>query len=145
MGSPCQVDFYVLAPSAPSAGHLACRLSLRAWEQGHRVSVLAASEEDARRLDELMWDFPPGRFLPHELDPADADVPVVIVYPPSPLPADRDVVVNLTAEAVPEPACFKRLLEIVPAEPRLRESSRSKFRAYRGLGLEPKHHDIQTF
>ena len=52
--------------SAPSAEQLACRLSLMAWEQGHRVSVLAPDENAARSLDELMWDYPAGRFLPHE-------------------------------------------------------------------------------
>jgi len=145
MALPCQVDFYVLADGAPSAGHLACRLSLRAWEEGYRVSVLAAGESDARQLDELMWDYPSGRFLPHGRGAMDAAVPVAIVCPPEPLPADRDVVINLTAEPVPEPARFRRLLEIVPADARLRESSRAKFRTYRSLGLEPNHHEMQAF
>jgi len=145
VAATCQVDFYVLADGAPSAGHLACRLSLRAWEEGHRVSVLAASEDDAHRLDELMWDFPVGRFLPHERGSAHVEAPVAIVCAPDPLPADRDVVINLTADPVPEPGRFRRLLEIVPADARLRESSRTKFRAYRGLGLEPNHHKIQAF
>jgi len=55
------------------------------------------------------------------------------------------VVINLTADPVPEPGRFRRLLEIVPADARLRESSRTKFRAYRGLGLEPNHHKVQAF
>jgi DNA polymerase IIIc chi subunit len=67
------------------------------------------------------------------------------VYAPGPIPADRDVVVNLTAEAVPDPERFRRLLEIVPADTQLRESSRIKFRQYRSLGLEPSHHEIKTF
>ena len=145
MTAECRVDFYVLAASAPSAGHLACRLCLKAWEEGHLVTVLAPGEDDARLLDELMWDFPAGRFLPHELGPSDAGVPVSIVSMPGIIPADRDVVVNLTAEAVPDPGRFQRLLEIVPADQRLRESSRVKFREYRRLGLVPNHHDMQAF
>ena len=74
-----QVDFYVLEDPALSPGRLACRLCMMAWEQGHRVAVLAGSEEEARALDDLMWDFPPGRFLPHALGAADAGVPVSIV------------------------------------------------------------------
>jgi len=141
----CQVDFYILTDGAPSAGHLACRLSLRAWEEGYRVTVLAAGENDARQLDELMWDYPAGRFLPHGRGATDAAVPVAIVCAPEPLPTDRDVVINLTAEPVPEPARFRRLLEIVPADADLRESSRAKFRTYRSLGLEPNHHEMQAF
>jgi DNA polymerase-3 subunit chi len=145
MSAACQVDFYVLMPSAPSAGHLACRLCLKAWEEGYGVSVLAASDADARALDELMWEFPAGRFLPHELGAADPAVPVTILSSAAAIPPGRDVVVNLTAAPVPEPGRFRRLLEIVPADEQLRESSRDKFRAYRSQGLEPNHHQIRTF
>jgi len=141
----CQVDFYVLGASAASAGHLACRLSLKAWEEGHRVSVLAADEQDARRLDQLMWEFPAGRFLPHEVGRKDCAAPVVIVHDPGSLAADRDVIVNLSPSAIPEPGRFQRLLEIVPADSALRESSRDKFRAYRSQGLKPNHHQMQAF
>lgn len=148
----CQVDFYVLAESAPSAGHLACRLSLMAWEQGHRVAVLAADENAARSLDELMWDYPPARFLPHERlqDPAHHEAgpdaaPITIVSAADQVGADCNVVVNLAEEAVPDPGRFRRLLEIVPAEPRMREASRDKYRRYRQLGLQPTTHKIQNF
>ena len=149
----CQVDFYVLAESAPSAEHLACRLSLMAWEQGHRVSVLAPGEAAARSLDELKCDFPPASFLPHarwtdttrEVDAQDSAAPVAIVASADRLGADCSVVVNLSGDAVPDPQRFRRLLEIVPAEPRMREASRAKYREYRKLGLQPTSHDIQNF
>jgi DNA polymerase-3 subunit chi len=149
----CQVDFYVLAASAPSAEHLACRLSLMAWEQGHRVAVLASGETAAEALDELMWDYPAARFLPHARLPdaahdeagRDAAAPVAIVSSADRLGADRAVVVNLSGETVPDPLRFRRLLEIVPAEPRMREASRVKYREYRKLGLQPTSHDIDNF
>ena len=47
MDHACQVDFYVLARPTQSAGELACRLAMRAWEQGHRVLVRVAN--DGRR------------------------------------------------------------------------------------------------
>jgi DNA polymerase-3 subunit chi len=146
----CQVDFYVLAESAPSAEQLACRLSLMAWEQGYRVSVLAADENAARSLDELMWDYPPARFLPHQsgesgLVAGGLAAPVSIVASADQVGADRDVVVNLGDTAVPHPDRFRRLLEIVPAELQLREASRDKFRHYLRLGLRPVKHDIQNF
>ena len=145
MSADCQVDFYVLADGAPSAGHLACRLCLKAWEDEHRVAVLAASEEEARLLDELLWEYPAGRFVPHERGTPDPSAPVAICSPSEPIPAGRDVIVNLTAEAIPDPGRFRRLLEIVPADNALRESSRIKFREYRRLGLQPNHHQIQAF
>jgi DNA polymerase-3 subunit chi len=123
MADPCQVDFYVLADPSLSAGQLACRLCMMAWEQGHRVAVLAGNEQDADDLDELMWDFPPGRFLPHA--------------------PGGDVVINLGGAAIPQPERFRRLLEIVPADARQKQASREKFRQYREWGLSPGSHDIQ--
>jgi len=142
MPDPCQVDFYVLAGPVPSAGELACRLSLMAWEQGHRVSVLAADEASAQALDDLMWEYPPARFLPHERGPADAGVPVQIVLAADQVATDRDVVINLAGSAVPDPTRFRRLLEIVPADEGMRAASREKFRHYRALGLQPDSHAI---
>jgi DNA polymerase-3 subunit chi len=116
-----------------------------AWEQGHRVSVLAPDESAARSLDELMWDYPPARFLPHACGEPESAAPVSIVSSADQIGADRDVVVNLGGAAVPDPGRFHRLLEIVPAGPRMREASRDKYRHYRKLGLQPTSHDIQSF
>jgi DNA polymerase-3 subunit chi len=138
----CQVDFYVLASASHSAEKLACRLAMMAWEQGHRVSVRTELESDVRILDELMWDAPPGRFLPHETGENAAAAPVAIGAQSEEIPDDRDVVINLATAAVPEPSRFKRLLEIVPGDTEQRSASRLKFREYRNLGLDPVSHSI---
>lgn len=142
MSPACQVDFYVLARPDQSAEQLACRLAMMAWEQGHRIAVLAADEDGAKALDELMWDFPPGRFLPHRRGMSDPGTPVGIDVHDTDIPEGRDVVINLTDTAVPDPGRFSRLLEIVPAEESNRVASRRKYREYRDLGLEPAHHTI---
>lgn len=143
MGTACQVDFYVLARATQSAEHLACRLSMMAWEQGHRVAVCAADAESARRLDELMWDHPPGRFLPHASGADDGSAPVQILAGLADIAPHRDLVINLCPEAVPDPTRFARLCEIVPAEPAQRDASRVKFRTYRDGGLSPEHHEMR--
>jgi DNA polymerase-3 subunit chi len=142
MTATCQVDFYVLARTSQSAEQLACRLAMMAWEQGHRVSVRTEFESDVKILDELMWDAPPGRFLPHGTGATGAASPVAIGAQTEEIPADRDVVINLAAAAVPEPSRFKRLLEIVPEDNEQRSASRLKFREYRKLGLDPVSHPI---
>ena len=143
MSQACQVDFYVLAGPGQSSEKLACRLAMMAWEQGHHIAVLAADEEGAEALDEIMWDYPPGRFLPHQRGMADPDTPVGITVHETEIPAGRDVVINLADAAVPQPERFSRLLEIVPAEESKRRASRGKYRAYKALGLEPAHHTIR--
>ena len=142
MSSNCQVDFYVLANPRESAEHLACKLAMMAWEQGHHVAILTADDSDAASLDEIMWDFPPGRFLPHSHGKAGSETPVSINSYSAEIPADRDVVINLADAAVPDPGRFRRLLEIVPGAQQKRLASRQKFRDYRDLGLNPASHTI---
>jgi len=142
MNSGCQVDFYVLPRPDQSAERLACRLAMMAWEQGHRVAVLTADEKDASTLDDIMWDYPPGRFLPHENGATASDTPVSIGTQIADIPPDRNVLINLADYPIPEPGRFKRLLEIVPGDELKRLASRTKFRAYRDLGLEPASHTI---
>jgi DNA polymerase-3 subunit chi len=143
MSAACQVDFYVLARTTQSAEQLACRLAMMAWEQGHRVAVCTASDPDARRLDELMWDDPPGRFLPHATGADDGSAPVQILAGHGDIAPHRDLVINLCMDAVPGPERFARLCEIVPADSAQRNASRSKYRNYRELGLDPKTHSME--
>ena len=144
MADGCQVDFYVLAKPELSARELACRLCLMAWEQGHRVAVLTGGGAEAAELDALMWDYPPGRFLPHDRG-EEAGTPIRILSRIDDLADDRDLVVNLGIAAVPEPARFRRLLEIVPMDDARRGAARDKFRQYRAQGLRPDNHDIKHF
>jgi DNA polymerase-3 subunit chi len=137
----CQVDFYLLGSAAMDANSLACRLAAMAWERGHSIDIVTGDEQASRQLDDLMWAYPEGRFLPHERSAAGAtQAPVRIHLEP---PAGRaDVVINLTTTPLEQPDRFTRLLEIVPHQPAEREASRNKFRAYRAAGLEPATHEI---
>jgi len=142
VGESCQVDFYVLANPGHSGRRLGCRLAMMAWEQGHQVAVLTENDDEAESLDELMWDFPPGRFLPHSLGGSEPGTPVSIHRKGTDIAPDRDVVINLANSAVPDPARFSRLLEIVPGDEGRRLASRHKFREYREQGLKPESHEI---
>ena len=143
MSAACQVDFYVLARTTQSAEQLSCRLAMMAWEQGHRVAVCTGSDQAARRLDEMMWDDPPGRFLPHASGADDGAAPVQILAGHADIAPHRDLVINLCPDAVPDPERFARLCEIVPADSAQRKASRGKYRIYRELGLSPETHSME--
>lgn len=144
MTAACQVDFYVLQDPSLSAEQLSCRLALMAWEQGHRIMVLAEDQAQAGRLDELMWEYPPGRFLPHGQKQRPVSAPVMIGVMTELDDAAAAVIINLTRHAVPQAERFCRLLEVVPANAAQRQASRAKFREYRSRGLEPASHPINT-
>jgi len=138
----CQVDFYLLGDTSLEAGRLACRLAMMAWERQQKIFIVAATDKLAGQMDELLWRYPEGRFLPHagpgDPDPGASPVTVVTVTGLNP----ADVVINLCPEAVPEPERFSRVLEIVPFADDERQASRMKYKTYRDLGITPRTHEI---
>lgn len=138
----CQVDFYLLGESSPGADRLACRLALMALERNQKIFIITNTEASSEQLDELMWQYPEGRFIPHARvgDQDSGKAPVNIGTLSGLNPAD--VVINLCREAVPEPQRFSRVLEIVPYVDDEKEASRVKYRIYRNLGLNPQTHEI---
>jgi len=138
----CQVDFYLLGEASPGAAKLACRLALMALERKQKIFIITSSDAKGKQLDELMWQYPEGRFLPHATieDRDSAKAPVKIGTLSGLNPAD--VVINLCPEAVPQPERFSRVLEIVPYADDEKTASRVKFRNYRNLGLKPQTHEI---
>lgn len=139
MGELCQVDFYLLGSPELKPDRLACKLAVMAWERGHQVSIVTEDHAAAGALDDLLWECPEGRFVPHERgDDSSAAVQVLDKAPTG----AADVVINLTRTALDTPLSFQRLLEIVPHRKAEREASREKFRHYRAAGLDPQAHDI---
>jgi DNA polymerase-3 subunit chi len=138
----CQVDFYLLGQSSPGANKLACRLALMALERNQKIFIITPSEPSSEQLDELMWEYPKGRFLPHaRVEDRDAAKALVNIGGLSDL-NPSDVVINLCPEAIPQPKRFSRVLEIVPYADDEKKASRAKFRIYRNLGLDPQTHEI---
>lgn len=65
-----QVTFYLMSEQddaqASAVERLACQLVADSWGAGH-LYLLCDDEAQALRLDELLWQLPPERFVPHQL------------------------------------------------------------------------------
>ena len=139
-----RVDFYVLETSdADGVSRTACRLAEKALRLGHRVFVHTPCEDDARRLDTLLWTFRQDSFVPHGLahgaDPAPEPVLIGDGREPE---GDVDVLINLTNDV---PSCAdrsRRIAEIVAsADGVARAAGRARYRRYqdRGYAIETHH------
>ncbi|GIS52102.1 MAG: hypothetical protein Ct9H90mP27_5930 [Gammaproteobacteria bacterium] len=63
-----RADFYVLEDLAIDAAYrFACRLCLKAINAGTKVHLHLQDEVAINTMDELMWNYPPERFLPHDV------------------------------------------------------------------------------
>jgi DNA polymerase-3 subunit chi len=136
------VSFYVLTQAAADARlRCACRLAEEAVEQGARVYLQTATAADTRRLDDLLWTYSDGGFLPHEIytgNPPDLDVVKVLLGEPPPPASHRDLLVNLTETLPTDLEQYARIAEIVDVDPERKRSARERYRQYRerGCGLE---------
>jgi len=59
----------------------ACEIAEDHYAQGSKLQIIAVDQEQAERLDDLLWTFKPDSFVPHGLwvgSPDEPDQPVVI-------------------------------------------------------------------
>ena len=150
-----QVDFYILPGDADESRlKLACRLADKAVQRKLDVFLLAETETDARRLDELLWTFSQNSFLPHryawDLDAVPAEEPIIIGCLERAGPetigdaagASWDLMINLANEVPATFGRYHRLVEVVDAEPTRRDNGRTRYRYYRDRGYELKTHQL---
>jgi DNA polymerase-3 subunit chi len=139
-----QVDFYILADDSVEARlRVACRLADKAVQRQLGVFLLVESEQDAQKLDELLWTFRAGSFVPHALDEeaAAGDAPIHIGHGEQPSHHD-EVLINLAPEVPLFFSRFDRVAEPVDADPPARAASRERFKFYRDRGYQPNVHKL---
>ncbi len=139
-----RVDFYLLNDPSGRARDLAvCRLAHKAFALGHRVFILTGDDAEAGRLDELLWTFSAGSFVPHELHSGSGRETVSPVLIGSAPPADFDDVLISLAPEIPE--CFsrfQRVAEVVGGDEPAKAGARDRFRYYRDRGYPLQTHNL---
>jgi len=141
-----RVDFYVSPNQTGDAElQLACRIADKAWQKQNRVYINAASVQQAQLLDDLLWVFRDGAFLPHCLVSASeaAETPVTIGCdnPPATPP---EVMINLGNEVPGFFSRFARVVEIVAGDDATRDRARERFRFYRDRGYPLETHELSS-
>jgi len=139
-----KVDFYILEDPAAHQ-QFACRLAEKAWQQGHRVYIHTRDAAQSRQMDDLLWTFRDGSFLPHSLDDAaDAEqVSVHIGHEGEPSQHD-DVLINLDNEVPLFFSRFQRVAEVVAGDEQEKQAGRERFRFYRDRGYPLDSHTINA-
>lgn len=138
-----RVDFYVLSQAGEQARHtFACRLAEKAYRLENTVHIEVADASDAKRLDELLWTFRDGSFVPHHvIGDSDADSPVTIGCSNVATSA-KDLLINL-AEEIPDNAeTFSRIAELVSSDDECKQTSRKRFASYRDQGHKIETHNV---
>lgn len=140
-----RVDFYVLdAAGEQSRWQFACRLAEKAYRLKHRVHVHVPDRPTAERLDELLWTWRDGSFVPHGVDGSDeaTHAPVTIGFETSRPRDGCDLLINLDDEVPADISAFPRVAEIVTSDEDTRQKGRARFSRYREQGLALDTHKL---
>lgn len=138
------IDFYILASETPQARELmACRLAEKVYRLGRSVHIHTRSAAEAESMDQLLWTFRAGSFVPHSLA-ADVEqnsvgTPVVIGHDMEPR-SNTDVLINLDDSVPLFFSRFNRVSEIITSQGKA--AGRERFRFYRDRGYPLKSHNV---
>jgi len=137
------VAFYLLNQSVPDGKiRTACRLTRKIVAQGYTVYIQTTDREEAGRLDDLLWTFDQGSFVPHRLD-GDGGEPSPVVIGCEPPADDPPQVLIALGAGVPEHFhLYRRIAEVVDGTEEDKRLAREHYRAYRDQGCELETHHI---
>lgn len=141
--SGSQVTFYVLQDNASAQRHrFVCRLVEKIHSSGKRVYLHAEDAREMQLLDDMLWTYQEGSFLPHNLTRQQVpDTPIQLGCEGD-APAEADVMINLAPQTPDFYQRYRRVAEIIDQDPLRLQQGRGRFQAYRNQGLEPETHKI---
>lgn len=141
-----RIDFYVLNDhKANSRLDFVCRLAEKVYREGHRILLHTEDVTQAGIINDLLWTWRQGSFIPHEIQTTEStpDCPIVINHKQDLKTDIQDVLINMASEVPLFFSQFDRVTEIIDQNEQTRQSGRQRYRFYQDRGYPLKSHDIQ--
>ncbi len=140
------VEFHILSEAGDTPRlRYACQLVEQAYQQGQRCYVYAASDDQAKRMDDVLWTFRDQAFIPHEIlssaSPTHPLIMAVIGASPTAPEEFQSLLINLSDTLPATSGTFARTCEVVDADPQHKQQARERYKVYReqGCQLETKN------
>lgn len=134
-----KISFYVL-PEGDDALPFACRVTEKAFRLGQAVYLHCPDASRAQTLDDMLWTFRQGSFIPHTRALDDADTPVLIGNAEPPAHCEG-LMINLGEEIPLFFSRFERVAEFVTSA--TKQSARGRYKFYQDRGYELETHKIE--
>jgi DNA polymerase III subunit chi len=134
------ISFYILPTQSQQERTLfACKLIEKVYRSGCFCYVLTDSAEQSQCLDNLLWTFRAGSFIPHQLYTGDAPAIEQVLIGSLPAPADwQNTVINLSSHCTDA----QRVLEILDNSEATKSVGRERYRQYKQAGHELTTHKM---
>jgi len=141
-----RVDFYILqSTNLRNRQEFACKLTEKAYRLGRKVFIRTSSPEETRQLDNLLWTFRAGSFIPHAVSPEDRNNDLqapVLLGTQCEGTEHLDLLINLSTQMPSKYSRFDRIAELIDQNDPVRESGRQHYRQYQTEGCELTTHKL---
>lgn len=140
-----EVSFYLLPSRSQQERYLfACKLIEKAYRSGHFCYVLTDSDEQSEIMDNLLWTFRAGSFIPHQIYAGELPTVENVILIGTSKPPERwqKTVVNLSSQCPRDLEQTGRILEILDDSEATKAAGRERYRRYQQLGLTVATHKM---
>jgi len=140
-----EVSFYILpTESLQDRYRFACKLIEKAYRSGSFCYVLTDSDEQSRIIDDLLWTFRAGSFIPHQIytgEPPELEKVILIGSLNAPEHWQK-VLFNLSSRYPELGPQTERVLEILDNSETTKEAGRNRYRRYQQSGIAISTHKM---
>ncbi|CAM4138612.1 MULTISPECIES: DNA polymerase III subunit chi [Shewanella] len=115
----------------------ACRLAEQAYRDQQLVYIHCNDQQQAYEIDEILWQFEPTAFVPHNLkgEGPTGGAPVEIGFDKLGPNKNRHLLINLADQAPQFAVNFGQIIDFVANDAAMKATARDRYRQYRELGI----------
>jgi DNA polymerase-3 subunit chi len=138
-----EVSFYILPSESLQDRYLfACKLIEKAYRSGSFCYVLTDNAEQSQVIDDLLWTFRAGSFIPHQIYTGERpDIEQVILIGSLNAPEHwQKTLFNLSSRYPDIEPQTERILEILDNSETTKEAGRNRYRRYQQSGMKITTH-----
>lgn len=142
-----EITFYVLNSESIYNRYLfACKLIEKAYHSDKFCYVLLDTFEQCQRLDDMLWTFRAGSFIPHQIFTGVAPkITTQVLIGVENTPVNwQNVVFNLSSQMPASWQNTTRILEILDNNETTKMPARQRYRTYKDAGIEIVTHNINN-
>ncbi len=140
-----EVSFYILSSALLQERYLfACKLIEKAYRNGQFCYILTDSDEQSQLLDDLLWTFRAGSFIPHEIytGQAPSSDKVILIGSVKAPEHSQGLLFNLSSKYPEDISNTKRILEILDNCEVTKAAARNRYRQYQQAGMSVTTHNM---
>ena len=140
-----EISFYILpSESTQERDEFACKLIEKAYRSGCFCYVLTDNAAQSQKIDDLLWTFRAGSFIPHQIYTGELPAleKVILIGSLDVPELWQKTVINLSSYCPKQFDNIERILEILDNSEATKELGRNRYRQYQQYDITITTHKI---